>query len=590
MAQKIGHLMGRQLSLRIVYLSCLTGAFAGLVAVGFGWGLDFVHHMWMGVWAGYEIPHPAGETSAFVLDQVTRRPWVFFCLPILGGLISGWLVYTFAPEAEGHGTDAVIDAFHTKGGKIRKRVPFVKGLASIVTLASGGSAGREGPIAQVGAGVGTWIADLLHLSPRERRILLLCGAGGGIGAIFRAPLGGALFAAEVLYAEDFETDAIVPCIFSSVVAYSILTLFSGTGSIFGLPPIVFTGWKALSIYLALGAICAGVGAIYVRVFYGMRDHVFHKIPISNKLKPALGGLGVALIGLALPEARGGGYGYLQTAIVGGIALMPALAIAFGKILTTSLTISSGGSGGVFGPSLVIGGMLGAAIGSAAQQVAPDLVPHVAPFALVGMAGLFAGISNAPVSALILVSEMTMGYGLLVPLMLVSVISLTLRKASLYEKQIKNRLASGAHVADFALDIFESLRVKDAWVVKDVVSIREGASMQEMLEVVNRVHHLVYPVVDQNKELVGLLDLQHFHEYLTDPNADHLLIARDLMVPPVSVFPEDLCDTALKRFLESGLTRLPVVDPDQPRKILGMVSHDELTNAYNFELRRRRMMK
>ena len=242
---------------------------------------------------------------------------------------------------------------------------------------------------------------------------------------------------------------------------------------------------------------------------------------------------------------------------------------------------------MFGPSLFIGGMLGAAIGSAAAQIFPDMVPSVAPFVLVGMAGMFAGIANAPVSALIMVSEMTMGYGLLVPLMLVSVISLTLRKANMYEKQVKNRLSSPAHVSEFAVDLFQSLKVRDAWKVRDVVSIREGASMQEMLKVVNQEHHLVYPVLDHQHHLVGLLDLQRFHEYLTDSNANHLMIARDLMSPPLSVTPEDFCDTALNRFLQSGLTRLPLVDSKEPHKVIGMISHDELTHAYNSELKRRR---
>jgi len=497
------------------------------------------------------------------------------------------LVFKFAPEAEGHGTDAVIDAFHTKGGKIRKRIPFIKGLASIVTLASGGSAGREGPIAQIGAGMGSWIGRVFRLSARERRLLLLCGAAGGIGAIFRAPLGGALFAAEVLYSEDFETDAIVPCIFSAVVAYSVLIFFSGTGTVFEIPPIVFTGWEALYFYLALGVICAGVGAIYVRVFYGMRDHVFKKIPIANHWKPAIGGFGVALIGLWYAQTRGGGYGFLQEAIYGGIPIYTALAIAFGKILTTSFTISSGGSGGVFGPSLVIGGMLGAAIGGVAQQINPELVPSVAPFVLVGMAALFAGIANAPVSALILVSEMTQGYGLLVPLMLVSVISLTLRKASLYERQIRNRLASGAHVSDFAIDIFQSLPVMDVMPKREIHAIREEATTPEMLEFVNKYHDLCYPVANRKGELVGILDLQHFHEYLTDPNADHLMIARDLMSPPVIIRPDEKCNETLMKFLETGYHKLPVVNPENEKEIIGMLSHEDLTNAYNKELKRRR---
>lgn len=587
-ALRIGTLVGRRLSLRIIYLSCITGLVSGFVAVLFTVGLDFVAYLFQELWAGKEVLRPQGEPSLFQADHLQFSPWIFFLLPILGGLISGWIVYHLAPEAEGHGTDAVIDAFHNQRGKVRKRIPFIKGISSIITLSTGGSAGKEGPIAQIAAGIGSWIAEIFHLSPRERRILLLAGVSGGVGAIFRAPLGGALFAAEVLYAEDFETDAIVPCIFSAVIAYSVLTVFFGTDPIFHIAPVAFQDWKVLFYYLLLGAVCAGFGAIYVRMFYGMRDRVFKKIPIRNHWKPALGGLGVALVGLYLPQTRGGGYGWLQSAITEGIPIFLAFQIAVGKMITTSLTISSGGSGGVFAPSLFIGGMLGAVIGGFAHEISPVLVPTVTPFILVGMASLFAGIANTPISALILVSEMTKGYGLLVPLMLVSVISLTLkRRHTLYEKQLKNRLKSPAHVSDFAIDIFAGLTVKDALPNRKWFKIKQGTSSVELARMIDETHEIFFPVVDDFDKLLGVLDLRMHHEYLLDPSSQGLFIAKDLMSPPVSIELKDSCSRALNRFLTTGYGKIPVVDPEQSNRVVGMLSHEDLTNAYNQELRRRR---
>jgi len=587
-ALRIGTLVGKRLSLRIVYLSCITGAVAGLFAVLFTVALDYATYLFQEVWAGSEVLRPAGETSLFHATDYQYSPWLFFVLPILGGLASGFLVYHFAPEAEGHGTDAVLDSFHNKAGKVRKRIPFIKGLASVITLSCGGSAGREGPIAQIAAGLGSWIADLFRLSPRERRILLIAGVSGGVGAIFRAPLGGALFAAEVLYAEDFETDAIVPSIFSAVVGYSVLTVFFGTDPIFHFQTLTFHDWRALSYYLLLGVVCAGAGAIYVRVFYGMRDRIFRRLPIKNHWKPAIGGLGVALIGLHLPQTRGGGYGVLQAAITEGIPILLALKIAIGKIITTSLTISSGGSGGVFAPSLFIGGMLGAVIGGFAHEISPELVPDVTPFILVGMAALFAGIANTPVSALILVSEMTKGYGLLVPLMLVSVVSLTLkRKHTLYEKQLKNRLESPAHVSDFAIDIFVGLKVKEVLPKRPWFKIDENAPTLQMKNTIDEKHEVFFPVLDKEEKLVGVLDLRLHHEYLFDPDSKDLIIARDLMSAPVSVDLEDSCRKALNKFLTTGYGKIPVTDSTDGNKIVGMLSHEDLTNAYNRELERRK---
>ena len=303
---------------------------------------------------GYSIPVPGGEGSTVIPAEPTRR-WLLLVVPAIGGLLSGLLVFSLAPEAEGHGTDAMIDAFHRKRGIIRKRVPFIKTIASALTIGSGGSAGREGPIAQVGSGFGSAPAGWLKSSDRERRLLVLAGAGAGIGAVFRAPLGGALFVVEVLYREmEFESAALVPAFVASIVSYSIYCGVSGKwGAIFRVPDATFTHPLELPLYLVLGLVCALMGILYVKVFYGVRDRVFRRIPLPRHVKPALGGLAVGVIGYFLPQVLGMGYGWVQLAIDGNLALGLIVTIAFVKILATGLTISSGGSGGVFAPSMVI---------------------------------------------------------------------------------------------------------------------------------------------------------------------------------------------------------------------------------------------
>ena len=223
-------------------------------------------------------------------------------IPALGGLIAGLLVFTFAPEAEGHGTDAMIDSFHRKKGIIRRRVPIIKTIASAITIGSGGSAGKEGPIAQIGAGFGSFLASVLKVSDRERRIMLLAGAAGGIGAIFKAPLGAALFATEVLYRkEDFEFEAIIPCILSSIVAFMVFTFYDGNDTIFHIPAYSLATPTQLPFYAVLGVLCALVGFPYVRFFYGIRDRFFRRLKLPKAVKPAIGGLMVGIIALFLPK-------------------------------------------------------------------------------------------------------------------------------------------------------------------------------------------------------------------------------------------------------------------------------------------------
>ena len=420
---------------RVAVCSPLVGLIAGLGAVAFLLALDSMTRHVLGDYMGLRPP-PTGEGTPHPIGYPSVW-WIVLLIPTLGGLASGLLVFTLAPEAEGHGTDALIRAFHRGAGQIRGRVPLIKGVASVITIGTGGSAGQEGPIAQIGAGFGSFLARLLRLAPSERRLLMLSGAAGGIGAIFRAPLGGALFAGEVLYATTaMEAEALLPCLASSIVAYSTFALFITPRPIFLVPDLAFHGLRELPVFAALALACAAVGWLYVRVFYGLRDRVFNAMPIPRHLKPAVGGLMLGLLALGFPQLMTGGYGWVQWGAIGlpGDLTMPGdpafvprmgagllLALALLKIVATGLTISSGGSGGVFGPSVFIGGMLGGAVGQFLRATLPygELLDPAA-FALVGMGGFFAGVSKTPLASIVMVCEMTGHYKLLVPLMLVCV--------------------------------------------------------------------------------------------------------------------------------------------------------------------------
>lgn len=573
---------------RWLVFGLLVGIVTGMMSSGFYYLLQLARHYTFHLMAGYAAPTPAGEQLFEAGPNLVFRPLVFFILPVIGGLLSGWIVYRFAPEAEGHGTDAMIDAFHNKKGHIRTRVPFVKGLASIITLATGGSAGREGPIAQIGAGIGSAVGRLLKLTDKERRILLLAGCGGGLAAIFRAPLGGALTAIEILYREDMETEALVPTVVSSIVAYIIFTYFFGNSPIFYFPEYTFSDPRELIFYVLLGLICIPAGILFIRVFYGVKDKIFEPLNIPRHVKPALGGLVVGLIGLVFPQVYGDGWGWIQLAILGKMGIGLMLAIALVKIVATSFTISSGGSGGVFGPTLFIGGMFGGAVGYTAHYFFPQIVMHPEAYVVVGMASFFAGVANAPLGTLLMCSEMTSGYGLIAPLMLVSTIAiLFMRKNSIYKKQVQSKMQSPAHLADFTVNIFAETQVKDFYKPESVTPVQVTTTYRQLKKIFSDSHIECFPVYDEDGLLIGSVNWDHARSIVFEEGLDDLIIVQDLMAPLQTVTPEDNFYDALMKFMKNNAEELLVVESDDPNHVLGVLRHDDLIVAYHAELSRRK---
>lgn len=576
---------------RLILLSLLVGLISGLGAAAFFYGLSWGKLFFFEFLAGYSVVDPASEQIIDVHWALNPRPWVLFFIPVIGGLFSGFLVYTFAPEAEGHGTDAMIDAFHNKEGMIRGRIPIVKGLASVITLSTGGSAGREGPIAQIGAGFGSWLGQVFKLDVRERRMLLLAGTAGGLGAIFRAPLGGAITSIEILYREDFETEGAVTSIIASVTAYTIFTLIYNQASIFATPDLRFVNPAELIFYAFLGVICAPLGWIYTNLFYGSRDHIFRKIPIKKHFIPAIGGLGVGAVGLFMPQVMGGGYAVIQGAILGEIAVSLMFGAIFLKMLTTSFTISSGGSGGVFGPTLFIGGMIGGVVGHFAHLLAPDIVTQPGAFVLVGMAAFFAGVANAPMGAILMVCEMTGSYGLLAPLMLVSVVAILFtRRSSIYEKQVKSKFHSPAHTGDMTVNVMQGIRVGQIFRPEAVVTaLSSTMKFKDLKNVISRTRETYFPVVDDSGALTGILNMHDVRFILFEDSLSDLVVVGELADKPVYVSPEDDLFQALTKFIDSGYGQIPVVDTENGQAILGLLAHEDVIAAYREEVLKRQKM-
>jgi chloride channel protein, CIC family len=581
-------------------LSAVIGVVAGIGAIGFHLVGQCVQHTALGRIAHFHPGEAVAEGSIFPEPEGQFQPWLLVAVMAAGGLASGLLVYTFAPEAEGHGTDAAIDAFHNKRGEIRGRIPIIKTIASAITLGTGGSAGREGPIAQIGAGFGSFLGGVLKLPARDRRIMLAAGMGAGVGAIFRAPLAGAVFAGEILYRDaDIESDALVPAAMSSAIAYSVFCLWLPRElrfmPLFG-PHMAFEVASPLELlpYTAMAIVLVLAGVLYIQTFYGMH-RLFKRLPILPHLKPMIGGTLAGLTGLGLWWAfghdrdalavLGSGYGLLQKMFGREMTVAPLLlvAVALVKIITTSFTISSGGSGGVFGPSMVIGGCVGGAVGQVFHQWMPTLVPHPQAFAIVGMAGFFSGCARAPLSTVLMVSEMTGGYGLLLPTLWVSTLTFLLgRRWTLYIKQVPTRLDSPAHRGDFFVDVLEGIRVENVYQRGPRLKlIHEGTTLDEIVHALAESTQRYFPVVDATGKMLGIFSAEDVRGYLYDDTIWQIANARDVMKSDVvTVTPDEDLNSALSKFTAINVDELPVVDSRDRQKILGILRRKEVITAYN----------
>ncbi|MGV0736271.1 chloride channel protein [Mycobacterium syngnathidarum] len=392
-------------------LGVSIGVIAGLGAVVFYLALDYTGRFLLGYLGGYDIPKPVGDGG----DDGSPgfdRPWAIPLITCGGALVSAWLVARFAPEAEGHGTDNAIEAVHTDPRSIRARAIWVKTVASALTIGSGGSGGREGPAAQISAGFGSLLTRRLDLPDDDGRLAVSLGIGSGIGAIFGAPLGGAVLAASIVYREDFDYRALVPGFITSATAYAVL------GSILGFDPLFGTltdGYRFdhpldLGWFVVLGIVAAMFGWLYARIFYGTVA-LTAKLPGGKVVKPAVGGLAVGVLALAVPQVLASGYGWAEKAAATdtlmAIPLWIVLLMPLAKIVATSLSIGTGGSGGIFGPGVVVGAFVGAAVWRLGEITgAPGLPASPAVFVVVGMMACFGSVAHAPLAVTIMVAEMT----------------------------------------------------------------------------------------------------------------------------------------------------------------------------------------
>jgi len=471
---------------RLMTLAALVGVAGGLSAAGFHWALELGSAVLVG-----RFTHLGGA-------GVLRFDWGVLLLPALGGLVSGLAVRALCPEAAGHGTDLLVRAFHRHMGRLPLRGPTVKGAAAVWVIACGGSAGPEGPIAALGAGLGSALGRWLGITPRERRVLMVAGCGAGVGAIFQCPLGGALFAASILYREpEFEADALVPAVVSSVLGYTTFTSFWGFGEhlLHGARELAFRSATELIPYAVLGLLCGVVSIVFSLCLKTVERRVVPRLRLPLWAIPALGGLATGALACLVPQVMDGQYRFVQHAMDGRLfagadargwgswaALFAAVVVVKG--LATACTVGSGASGGVLGPSVFLGGVTGALLGALCEIGYPGGAPGGLREALipVGMGGVLAASMRTPLAAIVMVTEMTGSFGLIVPLMLVcSSAYLVGRRWGLNEEQVRGSAESPAHAGDAIVHRLETWRVEQLMDREAIPQVTADATLTELIK-------------------------------------------------------------------------------------------------------------
>lgn len=561
----------RQEHVTILALGVVVGVLGGYGAVGFRMLIDFLREL------------TYGANGNFLDILASHVWWKRLLIPTIGGALVGPLIYFLAREAKGHGVPEVMDAVSLRGGIIRKRVVVIKSLASALSIAVGGSVGREGPIVQIGSAIGSSLGQYLKASPNRMRVLVGCGAAAGIAATFNAPVAGMMFALEIILGE-FAIATFSPIVISAVFSTAISRYYLGDFPAFVVPDYVLVSSWELAFYAVL-AVAAGLVAVAFTTFiYKMEDAV-DAVPIPEYLKTPIAGLLLGAVGLVFPIVLGVGYEGIEVALGGEQVWWLLLAILVVKIFATSLTIAGGMSGGIFAPSLFMGAMLGGAFGHLVNLLFPAFTAGPGAYAIVGMAAVVAGTTHGPLSAFLILFEMTGGYRIILPLMIgcvvATVVARTVRPESIYTLKLMRRgvdIRSGKE-----MNLLRSLSVAQA-MRSDVESVKQGMTLRSFHEIVMRSKNTSFPVIDEAQRLVGVISHADYREHFRNQDLWDVVVAGDMATRKVvTVTGSDTLETALRRISRRDFATLPVVASKDDPTLVGVISHRDIISTYSHQL-------
>jgi len=553
----------------LLFLGGLIGLCSGLGSEFFRWLILFLKEMFF--YGRFEI-----------LSIAPSVPWYFLPLiPMAGGLIIGPLSHFFPTEAKGHGVPEVMQSIALKNGIIKPRTILLRTFASAVCIGSGGSAGREGPIVQIGSSIGSALGQLFNMSAERIKILVGCGAAGGIAATFNAPLAGVIFSMEIILGV-FSISTFTPIVISSVTATVVSHAFHGNTPAFIVPSYQIVSYWEILFYIILGLLSGLIAQLYIVTLYWSEDYFEKKINIHPVLKPALGGLLIGCLAIFLPQIMGNGYEVMDMALNGQMVWYITFILIFMKIIATSITLGSGGSGGVFAPSLFIGAMLGGTFGSLVHFIFPDITATKGAYALVGMGSVIAAAAHAPMTNILILFELTNDYKIILPIMASCIIATSvvryLSKDSIYTLKLRRRginIQQGREVS-----IMGSIKVGDV-MDRKVETILETTPFKRILAIFSKSTNSYFPVVNSKHKMVAILSFSDIREVMFEEGLKDLVVAKDLAATDViSLSPKDNLNKALEKFVAIDVAQLPVVDSKNQDRVIGMLSRGDLISAYN----------
>jgi CIC family chloride channel protein len=551
----------------MLFLAALIGVFAGLGAYILTLLINFFRYLF------YD--------KIYNLSPFTFTTYILLALfPAIGGLIVGLVIHFFSREARGHGVPGVIEAIANRAGYIRPRVTLVTSFTAAATIGTGGSAGKEGPIVQIGAAIGSTIGQLFNVSSERLKVLVGTGAGAGLAAVFNAPVTGVLFALEVLLA-DFSINAFTPIIFATVISTTISHYLIGSNPVLHVPVYYLESVYEYPLYILMGIVGGFVAVSFTRILYATEDF-FNKYPdIPEYVKPALGGLLVGIIAIFFPEIYGFEDAAIHNALLERTAVLILFLLTVFKILATSLSLGSGGSGGLFIPALFVGATFGAFFGSIMNAFFPQITASPGAYALVGMGVMVAGTTHATISALMLIFEVTSNYQIILPLMLGTIVATITSRLIMRENIYTMKIAlSGEYIFKGRnMTLLQSIPIRKH-VEKKFDFIKENTSFDKILDLLRRSDHATFPVISPDDKLVGLISINNIRSYMFEEDLYPLLIAKDIMQEEyITVNPGQSLADVLRLFDLTDAELLPVTEKRNNRNLIGVIYRDELMRWY-----------
>lgn len=559
-------------------LAVFVGLTAGLAAYGFRYLIEFFQSLAYG--SGDEL-----------IDIIGAIPWYLrWGIPALGGLVVGPLVYFWAREAKGHGVPEVMEAVALRSGMIRKRIVVIKALASAVCIGTGGAVGREGPIVQIGSAIGSTIGQVFKVSGNRMRTLVGCGAAAGIAATFNAPIAGAMFSLEIILG-DFALATFSPIVISSVTATAISRYLLGDTPAFIVPAYELVSAWEFPLYVTLGLLCAFTAVAFVVLLYRMED-LFDDFKFPGYLKPVIGGMILGLMALAFPQVLGVGYGTIDQAFSGGLSWQLMLFLVLCKIAATSITIGSGGSGGIFAPSLFMGAMAGGFFGGVVHTLFPASTASAGAYSIVGMGAVVSATTHGPITAILMIFEMTGDYKIILPLMISCIISSLvagqIKQESIYTMKL---LRKGIDIREGkAIGVLKSILVKDV-MNRNVRTVAQEMPMGALIDVISKSKYNSFPVLDSAGRLVGILSHNDYVEPAFNEHLKDLVVVRDIStLDVITVSVNETLDQALEKISLKDFAILPVVSDEDPSRLVGVLSRRDIMGAYQQALVKQSIFK